>query len=400
MAAQKQQTQLLQYTGDKDIPFKLIISTELETKIRTFCALSPDREWSGVLFYLFEGNFENGVTIHANDLYLMDQGSGVHTEFDLDAPEITRHLFMEGLMDHCMGLIHSHNQMKAFFSGEDRDTLITHGSHMHNFVSLVVNNDGNYVARLTRQVNLNGTEEKIVRGTYSSPLFNTDEVEENHYERHESNPIKGSFLEYIDLDIVKESPNISALHSAIERFGEINSKCSSQKTSAKSTSPFIYNPKDYSKPFDPTADWSNKNLWEKEVQGKLFDEPYEDDGLVITREMSDELKSIPWKTLGYDKWLAQLLYGSPFANYTELDKSSINHLNKLYKDRFGNEVMFASWFDIWLDFLISDFDFPVSNRSQFMDSEEAIIYKTYMVLSSKDLIYKNVMLKSLSNRIV
>lgn len=115
MAIQKQ-TQLLQYSGDSDIPFKMIVSGKLETKIRTFCALSPDREWSGVLFYLFKGNFEDGVTIYANDMYLMDQGSGAHTEFDLDAPEITRHLFMEGLASHCMGLIHSHNRMAKIFA--------------------------------------------------------------------------------------------------------------------------------------------------------------------------------------------------------------------------------------------------------------------------------------------
>lgn len=107
---------IFHYSGDNESQFKLVISQLLETKIRTFCALSPDREWSGVLFYTFEGNFESGVTVHANDMYLMDQGNGVHTEFDLDAPEITRYLVLEGLENHCIGLIHSHNRMAKIFA--------------------------------------------------------------------------------------------------------------------------------------------------------------------------------------------------------------------------------------------------------------------------------------------
>lgn len=85
---------------------KIVISSHLENKIRTFCALSPQREWSGVLFYKFEGDFEKGVTILANDMYLMDQGTHTHTEFDLTSPEITKYMVYEEITDHCIGLIH------------------------------------------------------------------------------------------------------------------------------------------------------------------------------------------------------------------------------------------------------------------------------------------------------
>ena len=39
-------------------------------------------------------------------MYLMDQGSAAHTEFDLNEPEITRYMVIEGLMHQCIGLIH------------------------------------------------------------------------------------------------------------------------------------------------------------------------------------------------------------------------------------------------------------------------------------------------------
>ena len=138
-------------------------------------------------------------------------------------------------------------------------------------------------------------------------------------------------------------------------------------------------------------------------QGKLFEdeeETFKDDELVITKEMVNELKTIPWKTLGYDKWIAQLLYGSPFSNYTDFNKSSIEHLNQLYKARFENEMDFAVWFEMWIDFLLPDFDIPISKQSEFMDSEEALIYQTYMFISGKELVYKDVMLQSLLNRLI
>lgn len=385
MAVQTPQTQLFQYNGNEKTPFKMVISEELEMKIRTFCALSPEREWSGVLFYSFQGNFENGITILAKDMYLMDQGSGVHTEFDLDAPEITRYMVMEGLTRLCMGLIHSHNQMQAFFSGEDRGTLLQHGEHMHNFVSLVVNNAGKYVARLTRQVSVSGLEEKIITAKATSPVFNTDNIEEYNYSHKESTPISKQYIEYVDLEIHK--PEVSIYDSSIERFGEINTRCSTQKQTAFA---------------GPKVSYTD---WKEGKQGSLFkedavEENFESDGFVIPQELLEELKTIPWKKLGFEGWISQLLYGSPFAKPTTIDKTAIARLNALYKERFPNEVDFSAWFDVWLDFMVSDFDVPISKQSEFMDSEEALIYKTYHFLSSKDIVYRDMMFRSLINRLI
>jgi hypothetical protein len=201
------------------------------------------------------------------------------------------------------------------------------------------------------------------------------------------------------LEIIKEKPNRSEINAEIERFGEINSKCSYQKQPIKfGDSPFDYSAKSFSnKANTPQIDWGNMK------QGKLFEdeeETFKDNELVITKEIINELKTIPWKTLGYDRWIAQLLYGSPFANYTDFNKSSIEHLNRLYKARFENEMDFAVWFEMWIDFLLPDFDFPISKQSEFMDAEEALIYQTYMFISGKELVYKDVMLQSLLNRLI
>ena len=383
MTVQTQQTQLFQHNGNKNADFKLVISTELETKIRTFCALSPNREWSGVLFYKFQGSFEKGVTILANDMYLMDQGNGAHTEFDLDAPEITRYMYMEKIFDHCIGLIHSHNQMQAFFSGEDTDTLYTHGTHMHNFVSLVVNNRGQYVARLTRQVTFTGTHEKRIKGILTSPLFNTDTVETEEYLNQDKTNVTNSFVEYVDLGITVPSVNI--YDTALERFGEVSAKCSSQRNVSYPT----YN--------------ASKVDWKEGKQGKLFEEEeksFEYNGVVIPENLLKELKTIPWKKLGYDNWLSQLLFGSPFANETPLTVATISRLNTIYKERFPVDIEFGAWFDMWLDFMISDFEVPITEQSEFMDSDEALIYKTCSILADKGFIYEDMMFDSLTKRLV
>ena len=133
---------------------KIIVEKSLEEQIRLMCALSPDKEWSGVLFYTAEGSLEDkSVVIRAKDFYLMDLGTGGYTEFKLgEDPSIARFMVDRDLFDCKTGLIHSHNTMSAFFSGTDQNTLEKEGKDMPNFVSLVVNNAGKYVAAVTHKI--------------------------------------------------------------------------------------------------------------------------------------------------------------------------------------------------------------------------------------------------------
>lgn len=382
---------LLSFSGNSN-NFKIKISRELETKIRTLCILSPNREWSGVLFYTFEGDFKNGVTIHADNLYLMDQGSTVHTEFDLDAPEITKYLFTEGLADHCMGLIHSHNTMSAFFSGEDSQTLLDHGCHMHNFVSLVVNNEGKYVARLTRQVSFKGVETKSLRGVNKSPLFNTEEVEEDVLSKDTSTELSSYYIEYVDLAV--EKPSVSISNEIITRFIEVNDKCSriSEKVGPKPA-------------FDEVMEFRKNAGYKKEItkQGSLFPEDdFGEDTLetLVTEDMQRELRMVPWERIGFNNCVLQLLSGSPFTEETAIDSKYISMVNAMYKKRFPEERDFAVWFDMWLDFIISDFYVPLTYTRPrvFTDGEEMLVYKLYDFILNKPLVYKQSMLNSLFNR--
>ena len=91
--------------------YKLVIPDNVERAIRDYCALSPNKEWSGILFYQFEGNFNDGLTLTCKDILLLDQGNATATEFDASNPEIARYMFTHKLMNCCIGLVHSHNAM-------------------------------------------------------------------------------------------------------------------------------------------------------------------------------------------------------------------------------------------------------------------------------------------------
>lgn len=103
--------------------------------------------------------------IIAEDVYLMDIGSGAYTEFKTDF-DVLQYQVNNGLLECHTGLIHSHNRMAAFFSGQDVFTLGDNAPDMNRFFSLIVNNEGTYKAAITRK---NEVKEKVERlNTYKS----------------------------------------------------------------------------------------------------------------------------------------------------------------------------------------------------------------------------------------
>lgn len=85
----------------------MIISEEVEKKIRYLCQQIWDDEWSGILFYKPEGSFEdNTLVIKCTDIYVMDIGTSAYTVFDM-SPEVANYMtFNPELLDCQMGLIH------------------------------------------------------------------------------------------------------------------------------------------------------------------------------------------------------------------------------------------------------------------------------------------------------
>nr|DAU19543.1 MAG TPA: Ubiquitin-like protein [Crassvirales sp.] len=137
-----------------DFKPKLFIDPIVESKIRYLANKYPSNEWSGILFVEYNGNFDNeSLSITARDLYVMDIGSSGFTTFDSRNAEYFSYAVKNNLDETCdFGLIHSHHNMNAFFSGTDSAELNATGKTRDVYVSLIVNNGGAYVAKITRRV--------------------------------------------------------------------------------------------------------------------------------------------------------------------------------------------------------------------------------------------------------
>lgn len=92
--------------------YNIIIPKEVERKIRFICKKSWETEWSGVLFFEYNGTFEdNDLNIICKDILVLDVGSSTYTEFNM-SPKIISYMAENPLLlDYQMALIHSHNSM-------------------------------------------------------------------------------------------------------------------------------------------------------------------------------------------------------------------------------------------------------------------------------------------------
>lgn len=138
-----------------DFSIDLIIEKECLSKIEYLCSKIPNVEYSGVLFYKHTGSFENkDLKLYATDVFLMDIGTETYTEWNYDT-EVAGYVGENiHLMDHEWGIMHSHNKFSAFFSGTDQSTLLELGEIYNHCLSLIVNNAGQYVARITKKESL------------------------------------------------------------------------------------------------------------------------------------------------------------------------------------------------------------------------------------------------------
>lgn len=97
--------------------YKMFIPQEVEKKIRTWCALLPDKEWSGVLFYSVNGSFEDGsLEVICKNILVMNIGESDYTEFSYDEDVAFYMAQNPELLDCYQALIHSHNKMAKRFA--------------------------------------------------------------------------------------------------------------------------------------------------------------------------------------------------------------------------------------------------------------------------------------------
>lgn len=292
----------------------LIVTANLEAKIRKLCSIISTIEWSGTLFYKVEGNAESGLIIKCIDLYLMDIGNATYTEFDLN-PDILSYMMDNDLLgeDVYHGLTHSHNTFSAFFSGTDLNTLKEFGSKQNHFVSLIVNNEGTYCAAVTRKINCIDS----IKTNYSYNSWNNN-VFSGNYE----NTSEYSTLEYINANIIKEDPsniNTTELENRIQEVKAIKDK---QKEERKLLFPKLPNIDSYTVKYTP-----------KDI---------------------DDVKLDHYTLMAFKQCIccSMLVTYNPRFSPTEW----ANNMENLYSDRFINVLFFTEFAEAFLENLFNIYE--------------------------------------------
>lgn len=323
--------------------YKMYIPKEVGDTIKTLCREIPNLEWSGILFYTYESSILEELKINIVDIYPMDIGTATTTEFEI-TPEVASYMAENINLFECqIGLVHSHNNMKSFFSGTDISTLKEEGKKRNHFLSLVVNNTGEYVAKITsKKIN-----KKIVNTKYIIPSFDNSSFEGTTEEEIED-------IEVLINDIEIKSDSYNENSSLLDRIKELKSKPKSliYKPSI-STYKHInrYYEEDYEDyddytPYFKTKETSIKTDIEIEKSDNDIDNYYDIDFNNV---------DIPDKDI--KDLTNQILTGSILAGNSnfDLDKWVCESMDKILDNRFSSVEEYKLFMDNFVELVLYDY---------------------------------------------
>ena len=144
---------------------KLIITKDVRKKIDQMHDRIGSTEWCGFIFYeKVEGNISDPETYVAKttDIYMMDIGSHSYTESDNHTDDVISMVDrIPAYMENRYGLIHTHHNMSAFFSGTDMQELHDNVHLYSYYLSLIVNFDGKWCAKIAKLIDVNSSSYTI-----------------------------------------------------------------------------------------------------------------------------------------------------------------------------------------------------------------------------------------------
>ena len=344
--------------------FKMIIPAEVERQIRFLCERVWSTEWSGVLFYTYEGGLEDGsLKIICKDIYPMDIGSTTYTEFSMSPDVIGYMASNTELLDCKMGLIHSHNNMSTFFSGTDQSTLQEEGAERNHFVSLIVNNAGKYTAAITRKIKYK-----------KSITFNYEGF--NGLIKVKSPTItEGEAIEYFYLDIEMEGETDNTAKSLADRLEEIKKKKPAAPTNLNNTfsgykgwesyADYLKRTESTQNNKNPEPTYKTPSLFSKEEEEENYDfwtsKKNKPGALYLNKEDEKKESSFSEKITpeAVNSIVAQLLTGSVAVTDIEKVKEPgwLGTMTKLFNKRFGKDhdgdLLFEFWAEDFIQFLLT-----------------------------------------------
>jgi len=130
---------------------KLILPPHILSQITFLHSHCGTDEWSGFLLYdVIKGNPSKpeGFELEVKHIFLMDIGSAAYTEYQPDGDIVDLYDQIPEAMEQKLGHIHTHHSGGTYFSGTDMDELHTNVDKHNYYLSLIVNFNGNYAAKV------------------------------------------------------------------------------------------------------------------------------------------------------------------------------------------------------------------------------------------------------------
>ena len=139
------------YDFEYIIPVKL--SHLVWEKIQYLCSYINEVEWSGCTFYSIEGDLTKPETVYikVEDMIPLDKGSTGFTEYSFDS-RVLSYMMEKDYFNLKIGHLHSHHNMKTFFSGTDTDEVVENSEHIKPYLSIIVNNRHEFSAKIAFRI--------------------------------------------------------------------------------------------------------------------------------------------------------------------------------------------------------------------------------------------------------
>lgn len=372
--------------------YKMEISDSVEEKIRYMQQKYPSTEWSGVLFCQHKGSFENNdLIIICKDIYPMDLGSAVFTQFKYNT-DVINYMVENDLIDCDMQLVHSHHNMTTSPSGTDTNTLLTEGQDTNNFVSLIVNNAGTYWAAVTRKVQMTIPNVKVEYSFFDEGMKETS-----------VNYTTAIDIEYYPLQISKNQitidPTDDKFRAIDKRFEEI-----------VASKPKIITPTQGTLPFWGEHSWGHYDddyFSTKRTQYPQFESPKQTFNKVqqpaVHKEANDEVEYIlPIEVL--EEICCILLTCDLFyaIKHRSINLQVVYDTHKAYMEKYFDNVDFDFWTDNIIEYILMVYseyiDYRMDNTEEDEELRQSLMEKAEML--SQDYLIARIVeqLESLTNK--
>ena len=363
-----------------------------------------------MLFIKHTGSFEdNDLVITCEDIYPMDLGTSGWTEFKMSEDVAAYMAENIELFDCDTALCHSHHTMGAFFSGQDNLMLQQEGNDTNCFISLVVDTQGTYVARVTRKV-ITKSEVTVKNLGTSYEFFGEGNRELTNAGTETTKVIEKEVIEYFDLEVERHEVSNNLEYLDV-RFEEI------EKKKTRASKPAGWTAWDYKK--DAPMQYQKGTKEPKEQD--LFE--CKDDKENITPEDEEKLTEVVmgWQpdSKKIHKAVVQMVTCSLILNPDKIDfKQWVKkHMVNMYGNIFGEECLamaqdqspysnpFTDYKEFMVEFMVSNYtssDIPdiVLGNDDFLWSRVATAMYNELMAYKEDNAFIGEYLESLTNYMI